>query len=111
MEFAAMVRQARDNAVLQTMQTKITQPWWGTATELVALLDLQTVPPLTARGLSDVLRRLEETSDWTVVRWRMSHGRSRMLALLPPGWVWDGENRRWVVHGVPQAPYPSPSQP
>lgn len=98
-------RNIRMDDVADAVREKITAPWWGTPTELVAALGVQ----LAARSLSTTLSTLRENGwlDHTVRRWHT--GRARMIALIPPGWVWDNAARCWIVDGVP-VPAQDPSQ-
>jgi hypothetical protein len=104
-------REARDAAVLAALQSKITRPWWGTSTELHALLDVHASlgaqpRPVPRQGFSCSLESLERGElrerGWTVHRWRTAS--ARRIGLVPPGWVWDDEASLWVVHGVPLPP-------
>jgi hypothetical protein len=100
----------RDKAVLDALNQKIVEPWWGTHSQLLKILDIQVppyMPQLSPQGLSKIIAMLEEAQvvyDWTIHRWHS--GKARMIALMPPGWVWDDANRRWTMGGVPVDPAP-----
>lgn len=103
-------RKIKQDTVYEAVTEKITAPWWGTHTELVELLDLPKpapyLPAFTPRSLSVVIQALTDGGHWDFQVHRWHNGRSRMLAILPPGWAWDDAQRCWTVNGVPVPPAP-----
>ena len=100
-------QQQREDAILDAVKAMIVNPWWGTHTELLTIIRSHIPPhvwfkPCTPRSLSAVLSEVAQQGrldGWGVYRWRSSE--ARMISLIPPGWVWDGLGRRWLLHGVP----------
>jgi hypothetical protein len=96
-------RAYRGHAVRTSVLEKIAKPWWGSYTELLDVL--RPLPPhrrFNPQALSAMLSDLESNGSldgWTLRRWRTP--KSRMIALVPPGWVWDDEAKRWFLHGTP----------
>ena len=99
-------REIFQREVLEALQQAVTRPWWGTSTQLRAVLD-RYMPTRSAfrspRALSSALDQLDESGrldGWDLRRWRTSA--TRMIGIVPPGWFWSEDRRCWLLHGVPQ---------
>ena len=106
-KYEIKAQQERQDWVVEAIEKMIVEPYTGTHTRLLTVLRSYIPPhiwfkPYTPRALSVVLSAVEQSgrlSGWGVYRWRTAD--TRMISLVPPGWVWDNAGRRWSHNGVP----------